>query len=69
MGSLSDHVTRRVNALGFDHEVSVKRNLPIVNVVNAVHFPDGTSVLIIFLNQSIMIQPIIHSCQNFIILG
>jgi hypothetical protein len=44
---LSVHNTRRANVIGFDHEATVKRNLPIVSAITAVDLPDGTSVLLI----------------------
>jgi hypothetical protein len=42
---LSVHNTRRANVVGFDHEGSVKRNLPIVSAITAIDLPDGMSVL------------------------
>jgi phosphoserine aminotransferase len=33
---LSVHNTRRENVLGFDHEATAKRNLPIVSAITAV---------------------------------
>jgi hypothetical protein len=44
---LSVHNTRRANVVGFDHEATVKRNLPIVSSITAVDLPDGISVLLI----------------------
>jgi hypothetical protein len=44
---LSVHNTRRANVVGFDHEVAVKRNLPIVSAITAVDLPDGISVILI----------------------
>jgi hypothetical protein len=44
---LSVHNTRRANVVGFDHEAAVKRNLPVVSVINAVDLPDGISVILI----------------------
>jgi hypothetical protein len=44
---LSVHNTRRENVVGFDHEAAVKRNLPIVSAITAVHLSDGISVILI----------------------
>jgi hypothetical protein len=43
---LSVHNTRRANVVGFDHEATVKRNLPIVSAITEVDLPDGISVLL-----------------------
>jgi hypothetical protein len=43
---LSVHNTRRSNVVGFDHEASVKRNLPILSAISAVDLPDGISVIL-----------------------
>jgi hypothetical protein len=61
----SVHNTRRANVVGFDYEAALKRNLPIVSEITAVDLPNGISVILIVMKQSTMIQPIIHSCQNF----
>jgi hypothetical protein len=39
--------TRRTNVVGFDHDVSVKMNLPIISVITAVDLPDGISLILI----------------------
>jgi hypothetical protein len=46
---LSVHNTRRANAVEFDHEAAVKRNLPIVSAIaiTAVDLPNGISVILI----------------------
>jgi hypothetical protein len=44
---LSVHNTRRANVVGFNHENTVKRNLPIVSAITAVDLPDGISVILI----------------------
>jgi hypothetical protein len=44
---LSVHNTRRANVVGFDHEASVKWNLPIVSAITAVDLANGISVLLI----------------------
>jgi hypothetical protein len=41
------HNTRRANVLRFDHEATLKRNLPIVSAITAVDLPDGSSVILI----------------------
>jgi hypothetical protein len=38
--------SRRANVFGFDHEDSVKRNLPIVSAITAVDLPDGSCILL-----------------------
>jgi hypothetical protein len=38
---LSVHNTRRANIVGFDHEATVKRILPIVSAITAVDLPNG----------------------------
>jgi electron transfer flavoprotein alpha/beta subunit len=43
---LSINNTRRENEVTFDHEATVKRNLPKVSAVIAVDLPDVTSVLL-----------------------
>jgi hypothetical protein len=43
---LSVHNNTRANVVGFDHEVAVKRNLPIVSAITAVDLPDGISVIL-----------------------
>jgi hypothetical protein len=43
----SVHKTRRANVVGFDHEVAVKMNLPIVSAIIIVDLPDGISVILI----------------------
>jgi hypothetical protein len=43
---LSIHNTRRENVVGFDHEVAVNRNLPIVSAITAIDLPDGISVIL-----------------------
>jgi hypothetical protein len=44
---LSVYNTRRANLVGFDHEATVKRNLPIVSTITAFELQDETSVLLI----------------------
>jgi hypothetical protein len=43
---LTSQDSRRANVFGFDHEDSVKRNLPIVSAITAVDLPDGLSILL-----------------------
>jgi hypothetical protein len=33
--------------VGFDHETSIKRNLPIVSAITALDLPNGQSVLLL----------------------
>jgi hypothetical protein len=47
MGSSFCSNTRRANVVGFDHEATVKRNLPIVNAITAAGLPDRISVVLI----------------------
>jgi hypothetical protein len=61
---LSIHITRRENVVGFDHEASIKRNLPIVSAITVVDLPDGTSVLLLFIKASTTIQPIIQTMEG-----
>jgi hypothetical protein len=44
---LTIHNSRRANVIGFDHEIAVKRNLPIVSANTALDLPDGTSILLL----------------------
>jgi hypothetical protein len=62
---LSAHNTRRANLVGLDHEATVKRNLPIVSAIYLVAISYDILVILIVHEASTMIQPIIHSCQNF----
>jgi hypothetical protein len=57
---LSVHNTRRANIVGFDHEATVKRNLPIVSAITAVDLPDGIS-LILIVHEAIYNDTINHS--------
>jgi hypothetical protein len=38
---LSIHSLRRENVVGFDHEMAIKRNFPIVSTVTALDLPNG----------------------------
>jgi hypothetical protein len=40
---LLTHNTMRENVVGFDHETTEKRNLPIVSVITSVDLPDEIS--------------------------
>jgi hypothetical protein len=44
---LSIHSSRRANVVGFDHEIAVKQNLPIVSAISALDLPKGQSVLLV----------------------
>ena len=33
--------------VGFDHEATIKRNLPIVSVITALDLPNGSSTLLV----------------------
>jgi hypothetical protein len=44
---LSVHNTRGANVVGFDHEATIKGNLPIVVAITAVDLPDRISVILI----------------------
>jgi hypothetical protein len=57
---LSVHNTRRANVVGFDHEVTVKRNLPIVSAITAFDLLDGISVILI-VHESIYNDTANHS--------
>jgi hypothetical protein len=41
------HNIRRENVVGFEHEATVKRNLPKVSTITAVDLPNGISVILI----------------------
>jgi hypothetical protein len=44
---LSIHNSRRENVTAFDHETTVKKNLPIVSAITAVDLPNGKSILLV----------------------
>ena len=39
------HTTRKVNVIGFDQKIAIKKNLPIVTAVTAVDVGDKTHLL------------------------
>jgi hypothetical protein len=43
---LSIYKSRRENVVGFDHEATRKRNLPIVSASTVVDLPVGTSIIL-----------------------
>jgi hypothetical protein len=44
---LSVQNTRKANIVDFDHEATMKRNLPVVNAITAIDLLDGLSVSLI----------------------
>jgi hypothetical protein len=57
---LSIHSSRRANVVGFDHEMAIKQNLPIVSAVTALDLQNGQSVLLL-VNESIYNETSNHS--------
>ena len=39
---ISTHNSRKANEVGFDHEIAIKQNLPIVSAITAFELLDGT---------------------------
>jgi hypothetical protein len=56
----SFHYSRRANMVGFDHETSIKRNLPLVSAITDLDLPNRLSVLF-FKNESIHKESSNHS--------
>ena len=44
---LSVHNLGGENVVGIDHEIAIKRNLPIVSAITALDLPNGQSVLLV----------------------
>jgi hypothetical protein len=59
---LSVHNIRRANIVGFDHEATANRNLPIVSAITVVDLPNGISViLLLIVHQAIYNNTANHS--------
>ena len=43
---ISEHPTRKANVIGFDSELAIKKNLPIVTAITSVDLPDNTTILL-----------------------
>jgi hypothetical protein len=44
---ISIHKSRKANAVGFDHETAIKRNLLIVGAITAIDLPNVLSILLV----------------------
>ena len=47
LDDVSFHNSRRANVVCFDHEDTIKRNLPIVSAITALDLPNGSSILLV----------------------
>jgi hypothetical protein len=56
----STHNLRRANKVGFDHEIAIKRNLPIVSATAAINLPNGQSILLV-IHEGIYNETAAHS--------
>ena len=59
-GVLSAHSSGKSNVVGFDHETSMKHNLPIVSAITALDLPNGQPVSIA-IHESIYSETSNHS--------
>ena len=63
MEILSTHIFRRANIVGIDHEIALKKNLPIVSAITSADLPDRQYILLV-INKDIHNETANHSFSS-----